>query len=601
MCGLIATFSRGGVVDAVRFREGLARLSHRGPDASCIEMGVIPGCQSIEYGLGHARLSILDLEARANQPFRAGGRTIIYNGEIYNFRALAQRLLPGFVPRTTGDTEVLLAVAAAHGLAALTAANGMWAFAMLDRAARRVIFGRDAYGKKPLFYVHTADGFSAASGLGALLALTGRRPSPGREHLIRFLADGWLFPDPSGSTHLADIREVRPGHCLTLCLDTWTVTEERVWSLPSGRRTADAGAAHEDLGDILRQAVEERLVSDRPVGLLLSGGVDSSLILSILAATGRLEGVGCYTGEAGKSEDSRYARACLERVGAKAREVPLDYGAVGLRQFLDVCRHQEKPFPLIGNVLGLPALYAAMAEDGVRVALDGTGADELFGGYWARYGGLALRDGHRAGASAWVERLADAGFVKQGPVPPVREALAESELPFLRPDARRSVSLSAPGDPLVGFDGSLAEAMRLDAEQGRMQEWLWQNDRSAMAHSVENRSPFLDERLAAFIEAPPERKFEGPWNKTALRALFRRFVDLPTATRQDKQGFRWVYGRFFRSNQAAVLDLLGSSHQVREFVGAEFIDQARTDEGLLDGPLAQRLLVLAGLEARSLL
>ncbi len=156
-------------------------------------------------------------------------------------------------------------------------------------------------------------------------------------------------------------------------------------------------------------------------------------------------------------------------------------------------------------------------------------------------------------------------------------------------------------DPLFAHQGGLAEALRIDSTAGRMQEWLWQNDRNAMAASVENRSPFLDYRLAAWLDTPYRAKFGGPWNKRELRQLFDRFTPLPTAQRRDKQGFRWAFDHFFRNNLDAVLAMLTGAAATRRFVDAGvFADAVRSGRVGLDSHLLHRLTVLAGLEARCL-
>jgi asparagine synthase (glutamine-hydrolysing) len=422
-----------------------------------------------------------------------------------------------------------------------------------------------------------------------------------------FLGEGWLYPNPDGSTHLAAIREVRPGHCVEFDLDSWTLTETPCCLLARPKGTCPDG----NLADIVADAVGARLVSDRKVGLLLSGGVDSSLILSVLAKKGWLDQVVCVTGEAGKSDDARYARLCLDVVGRKALELPMDYGGAGFDQFLAVCRAQEKPFPLIGNVLGMWALYAALGQEGVRVALDGTGADEIFGGYWKRYAGFALRDAARAGDTDWLQRVRASGAVPAAllelsdtqlahgdGVTPEKDALRAREQDFLRGTLAHAIDAARISDPLIGFPGTLNDALFLDASAGRMQEWLWQNDRNAMAASIENRSPFLDWRLARFMAAPYSQKFDGAFNKRALRALFDVFTPLPTATRTDKQGFRWVFGRFMRQNRPQILELIRASHLAARYVDCgRLLPLAAQDDALLESRLMQRLMVIAGLEA----
>lgn len=612
MCGLIAILNRGAPLDRSSLDHGLAALRHRGPDAqkTLLETLASPsqGQPAISIGLGHARLSIIDLGTRSDQPFSDGAHTLLFNGEIYNYRDLrANMSARGETFRTQGDTEALLKLLIRDGVEGLRAINGMWAFCWFDRAHRRLTAVRDRYGKKPLFYMIDGDRIAFASEIGSLLAAMKRKPVAQESAVASFLAEGWLFPRSDGATHIEGVREVPPGGCVEIDLDFWTIHERRILDAASSPERVDDAP----LGDLLADAVTARLVSDRKVGLLLSGGVDSSLLLSILSAKGLLDQVVCVTGEAGKSDDSRYARQCVAALGGKAIEVPLDYGAGSVDHFLAVCRHQEKPFPLIGNVLGMSALYAAVGADDVRVVLDGTGADEIFGGYWSRQAGFAMRDAARAGDRAWLDQLREGGALPVAfgalsdraaaelPLPsPARDLLHPDELGLLSRDGAKAVEEAASSDPLVNFTGGLAEAMTLDARAGRMQEWLWQNDRNAMAASVENRSPFLDHRLARFLRTPYHAKLGGRWNKLELRSLFAQFAPLPTASRPEKQGFRWVYGRFMRANRAWIVELIRASRIARRFIDIERALAATIDDdAFTESRIIKRALVLAGLEA----
>ncbi|KAB2850759.1 MAG: asparagine synthase (glutamine-hydrolyzing) [Hyphomicrobiaceae bacterium] len=619
MCGIFIALSRGRPVDLSRARAALGRLAHRGPDGSGeallnLEATAGSGAAPMQAFLGHRRLAILDLSARSAQPYRRGPLSLVYNGEIYDYRCHRAELVSrGARIETDGDVEVLLEILAADGLAGLTRLNGMWAFGLLDEKRDELVAARDRYGKKPLFYYLDETLAVLASEAGAIHAYLGCRPRLRREALDTYLAHGWLFPDPSGRTHLEGIREVRPGCAVRLDLSSWALREEPYADLAShiDRSSADPQC----LEELLETAVLDRLVSDRNVGLLLSGGIDSSLILAILAARNKHGEVNCYVGEAGKSEDAAYAAAAADAAGIKTTVVPLDYGGSGLDRFLDICRHQEKPFPFIGNVLAMPQMYEAIAATGVPVMLDGTGGDEIFGGYFDRYLRFAVADAALAGNDTWISAASEGHRANAR----VRDIIAETtalvssgawqeeprkatwdgqnRIQYLE-DFVCPVSAMAPSsDPLAHCTGSFDEVLLIDATAGRLQEWLWQNDRNAMRAGIENRSPFLDWRLAPFIKTGYAAKMSGPWNKLELRALFDRFTPLPTAKRLDKQGFRFVYGRFLRQNAKRVLELIRNSTIMAGRVAvASYVDRASREPDLLASELTQRLLCLAGLE-----
>jgi asparagine synthase (glutamine-hydrolysing) len=371
----------------------------------------------------------------------------------------------------------------------------------------------------------------------------------------------------------------------------------------------------DQLAKQLQDAVTSRLVADRKVGLLLSGGVDSSLILSILAAQGMTEQVTCFTGDAGKSADASYAHQCVTQLGIRAINMPLNYGSSGMAAFLQVCLHQEKPFPFIGNALAMPQLYAQIAQYDVPVVLDGTGGDELFAGYWDRYYRFALRQALAEGDHTWIEaslaanaddphvlalaqRALQAAPTADGENAPSDNLVRAAEDPvdmdsFVDPEVLRARRV----DPLRNFEGTLAQALVTDTARGRLQEWLWQNDRNAMTYGIENRSPLLDFRLASFMQTDFRAKFAGHWNKHELRSAFAHFVPLPTQWRRDKQGFRWVYHRFLQANRDQVLELVAGSRLLPQRVDVKrMLDAARRQDEYLECGLLQRMLCLAGLE-----
>ncbi|MCY7305108.1 MAG: asparagine synthase (glutamine-hydrolyzing) [Rhodoferax sp.] len=613
MCGLFMILERRRPVDAERAPAATEALRHRGPDGIGAYQFVWqdraqPHTPAVSGYAGHTRLSIQDPARRSDQPFRRADKTLIYNGEVYNFRALRQELsATGSHFETESDTEVLLELVVRRGIDGLNQAHGMWAFCLLDEASGRMVAVRDRYGKKPLFFYQDADSLCLASEMAPILAYRQQRPVMKAAQLDTFLLDGWLFPHADGQTHIEGIRQVPAGCALHVDLASWEVRAERYFDL-----ALYAGATNpepEQLADLLQEAVLSRLVSDRKVGLLLSGGVDSSLILSVLCANGLADQVHCFTGDAGKSDDAFYARQCVKQLGIQAINVPLDYGSGGMAGFLEVCRHQEKPFPFIGNVLAMPQLYARIAEHDVPVVLDGTGGDEFFGGYWDRYYRFALAEARARGDSDWIAESLEANAGNAKAMVGARDEPDAArhrgrhligsldDPPGLDAYLDQSVLLAPVNDPLKHWDGTLGAALVRDAAIGRLPEWLWQNDRNAMMSGIENRSPLLDHRFAPFMHSGAQAKFSGPWNKFELRNLFARFEPLPTQWRRDKQGFRWVYNRFLRSNRDAVLELVAGSRILPDRLDvSRLLQRARHDDATLESSLLQRCLCVAGLE-----
>jgi asparagine synthase (glutamine-hydrolysing) len=619
MCGFFIAFERGRPVDEPRALAATRGLQHRGPDGAgqCAFTATYPGphgAVTVGCFFGHRRLSIIDVSDASSQPFRRRDRTLVYNGEVYNFRSLRGDLArQGIACETDGDTEVLFELVANGGSGALREANGMWAYCLLDEAAGVLTAARDRYGKKPLFYYADATTFCAASAIAPLFEYLGRRPEFAAEDLDTFLRYGWLFPRSDGSTHIRGVRQVAAGSALNFDLATWKLVERRGFDLGACSRTGRRDPA--ELAAIVKDAVLARLVADRKVGLLLSGGVDSSLILSVLHAEGLAHEVSCFTGDAGKSDDAHFARECVRQLGIEHINVPLDYGAGGIERFLQVCRHQEKPFPFIGNALAMPQLYERIADYDVPVVLDGTGGDELFAGYWYRYYRFAIAEAIAAGDDRWLAESLAAN-ADDATILAIADRAAHAARGMARVDVQQPGILGAPrdpadldafvrgsvreagsSDPLDRFRGTLAEALVEDTVHGRMHEWLWQNDRNSMMYGIENSSPLLDYRLLPYLHTGYRNKFVGAWNKHELRTLFCAFVPLPTQWRRDKQGFRWVYSRFLQQNRSAVLELIASSALLRGHVDVDrLLERARGDDGYLGSSLLERMLCIAGLE-----
>jgi asparagine synthase (glutamine-hydrolysing) len=617
MCGLFLVLERARPIALERARKATEALRHRGPDgigqsAFSWTLPADDGAVSVSGYMGHTRLAILDPQARSDQPFRRGGHTLVYNGEIYNFRALRAELArSGARFDTDGDTEVLLSLLVHAGVDGLNRANGMWGLCLLDQARGTITAIRDRYGKKPLFWYQDAQRLCLASEIAPIQTYLAQSPRFMAGDLDNYLQGGWCYPHADGATHLQNIHQVAAGTALEFDLANWRRSTSTWYDLAGHVASDDKDP--QQLDALLQDAVSARLVADRRVGLLLSGGVDSSLILSILAHRGLTEQVTCFTGDAGKSEDARYAAACIEQLGIRSVNLPLEYGGAGMDSFLQVCRHQEKPFPFIGNALAMPQLYAHIAEHDVPVVLDGTGGDEIFAGYWDRYFRFAVAQALAAGDTHWCTQIAQANadeprmraIVDQAFAWCAQDGTATSATAHVRRESDDPADMdqfvhasvrAAPGcDPLIHFRGDLTEALVRDAGAGRLHEWLWQNDRNAMMSGIENRSPLLDYRLAPYMASGYARKFVGPWNKHELRTRFP--VALPTQWRRDKQGFRWVYHRFLRHNQDQVLQLIAASTILPERVDVgRLLDAARRDPHYLACSLLHRCLCIAGLE-----
>lgn len=514
--------------------------------------------------LGHRRLSIIDLAAGTQPMLDAGGRAAItFNGEIYNYRELRAELEAlGFAFATRSDTEVLLNAWLAWGAACLDRLEGMFAFALWDRANRTLFAARDRYGKKPFFYTLQNGVFAFASELSALRRLPFLRLTTGREELARFLA--YEYSPTPGTIH-REAQKLPPAHFLTF--QDGEVRTAPYWTLPAPEDRAPAPEPElcERLVALLDRAVQRRLVSDVPLGLLLSGGLDSSLVAALMARHGKVKSFSIGFREASYDE-SPHARFVAGRLGLEHHERILDATACGALLPDIVARFDE---PMSDPSIVPTYLLAALTREQVTVALGGDGGDELFAGYETFYA-MRLADWY-ARLPAFLRAAAKplAGLLPQssGYVNPRLAAqmfLDGADNPawqrtqrWLTPFPPELLQRVMPGGPGMELDLSaealfastrriydaypaaspLAKSFAVFARQFLLDYILVKVDRCSMMHSLEVRAPLLDRDLAEFVwRLPADLKLRGLTGKHLLRKAARGLVP-EEILRRPKRGF----------------------------------------------------------------
>ena len=523
MCGICGIATARGAVDRERLAAMSATLLHRGPDAdgTYIADGI---------GLASRRLSIIDL-AGGDQPIanEDGTVVLIQNGEIYNYRELrAQLERAGHRFRTHSDTEVLVHAYEEWGRGFAERLRGMFAIALWDARSRRLVLARDRFGIKPLYYRDVAGELAFASELDAL-----PRGEIDPDALEAYLAFNSI---PAPLSIFKEIRKLPAGHLLT-----WSdgiVTLDR-FARPGpleARHTADEAELVEECRARLRDSVRAHLVADVPVGVLLSGGVDSGA-LAALAAEESSEPVRTFSigFEEASFDELAGARAVAERYGTLHRELVLRPDAALLLPAL--AQTFDEPF---GDSSALPTyLVSKLAAEDVKVALSGEGGDELFGGYYTYVADqLATRTGSLARAARpLVERLPTSTakasfdfkakrFVRAAHLPPLERHHGWKEI--FAPDLRAALTgRRNAADPLAGYRARFAETeghellTRLqDVDFGTylVDDLLVKTDRASMAWSLEARVPFMDTVVSNFAFSLPVRhKVRGLSKKRLLR------------------------------------------------------------------------------------
>lgn len=569
MCGIAGLVRRGAARpdDVELVGRMTASLRHRGPDGE--------GVLSLGAGtLGHRRLAIVDLSPRAAQPMRpapdAEGAApaevaITYNGEVYNHGDLREELEElGYRFQSRSDTEVVLQGWRAWGEKLPERLNGMFGVAVWDAAARTLFLARDRYGEKPLFWRRLDDGGIAfASEVRALLLLPGAEKALDPVSVAKYLAFDCF---PADGSIYRGIHKLRPGHALV-----WQDGEVRVrryWERRYGTSRLEPEEAEERLWELLVTAVERRLMSDVPLGVFLSGGIDSSAVLAAMATRVDPARIETFTigFEEASFDESPWARAVAKHFGVNHHQRTMSIDAL--------LTHAPEVLDLLDEPLADPSLvptYALskLARDHVTVALGGDGGDELFAGYDTFVAERLARPYLQLPALA---RRGVAALV--GALPPSREKLsfqfrAARFVRGLDPDPlvrnQRWFGSFLPEEAAALVRGAVApgrvyEDLRALApppgEQASLELWtaiylpedvLTKVDRASMSVSLEVRAPMLDPDLAAFAHALPyEYKLRGLTRKWILkRALKDRLP--PEILRRGKQGFgppfsAWLQG-----------------------------------------------------------
>jgi asparagine synthase (glutamine-hydrolysing) len=552
--------------------------------------------------LGHRRLAIIDLSPRGRQPMsnEDGSVWVVFNGEIYDFRALREELVAkGHVFRSDTDTETIVHLWEEHGAGLLERIDGMFALALWDARTRTLLLARDRLGKKPLFYQESGGMLRFASEPRALFADPEVRAEADPGAIDHYLAFGYV---PAPAAAFAGVRKLPAAHFLLVRDGVRELG--RYWSLRYGPKRRENGAELAcELHELLLAAVRRRLVADVPLGALLSGGLDSSLVVALM----REAGVGRLRTFSIGFEDQRYdelghARAVADHFATEHHERVVRPEAAALLPRL--VRHYGEPY---ADSSALPTFHlCAMARGEVTVALSGDGGDESFGGY-DRYLGLAVserlarvpgpvRDGiarllgpaaRARGPKTLPYRLAR--LVEGLGMPPlaryarwisVFDAPARARL-YTR-DAAAAVAGDAAeallADAFAGEPLSLEEAaMRADLRLYLPDDILVKIDIASMAHGLEVRAPLLDRRVVEFAAALPSHlKLRGLARKVLLRRVARELLPRDVV-RRPKMGFAVPIERWFRG-------------ELREMAHDVLLDGRARSRGLLRPEEVSRLL-----------
>jgi asparagine synthase (glutamine-hydrolysing) len=600
MCGICGLLAPSGRPDPALVEQMAEALVHRGPDEGSVD--ALGRCV-----LGHRRLRVVDL-ATGSQPVtnESGDVTAVFNGELYNFRELRAQLAGHEVPGS-GDTPVIPHLYEESGPGFPSRLEGMFAIALWDAARERLVLARDRVGKKPLLWTQLPDGTLAfGSELRALLRLPTLRRKVDPEALDAYLALQYV---PSG-TALRGVEKLPPGHLLVA--ENGSVRVERYWSLEPREEGLDEPEWLERVRDTVGRAVRSRLVADVPLGALLSGGVDSSIVVAEMArGGGRVRTFTVGFGD-DRYDERDYARAVAARYGTEHEEIVVEPDVTELLPRL--ARAFDEP---LGDEAALPELVVSeLARQRVTVALTGDGGDEAFAGY-ERYAAVEIADrvsvpgaGTAAHLLRWAgrreprSRANRAGrLLELGALPAVERygRLMEVFPADLRAELWEPEFVARPrpawellGSPEEGISG----LQRLDVRTYLPGDLLLKADIASMAHSLELRSPLLDHTVLELgVSLPAALKVEGRRGKVALRRAFADALP-PEVARRGKTGFGVPIARWFRGELRPLARdvLLGETARARGQLRPQVVARLLDDHASGRADHAHRLWCLLMLE-----
>ena len=551
MCGIAGYFGQD-TIPPDRIQKCLNLMNRRGPDHAAYREWINSNGRNAY--LLHTRLSIIDLDPRANQPFNIKEKWIVLNGELYNYLERREELTDhGRIFKTTSDTEVLLQAIDHFGWDVLDRCEGMWAFAVYDESDGSLSLCRDRFGEKPLYLYRDETGIYFGSEVKFIIALLGKTLEVNYDHLYRYLVNGYKALYKSNNTFFKGLTELPPSTVLRICADD---TEERktYWNLeyqPDDTMTYDEAVA--GVRQRLIRSVEMRLRSDVPLAFCMSGGVDSNSLISIAKKIFNYDVHGfTITNTDSRYEESDMVDCAVAELKIKHTSIPLNTKDF-LEKLRSLVRQHDAPVYTISYFIHW-LLMESIADHGYRVSVSGTAGDELFTGYYDHHL-MYLYDVrndpvHQSAKKAWEEYIR----------PIVRNPFLSDPDRFINdPDFRDHIFLDA--DDFRKYlknewkEPFYEEKFTEDLLRNRMLNELLrevipvilhEDDLNAMFFSIENRSPFLDRDLAEFCyRIPSKYLIRDGMTKIILRDAMRGIVPDKIIDNRRKVGFN-----------APILDLL---------------------------------------------
>ncbi len=544
MCG-IAGYIGPRHIDQVKIDKTLESLGQRGPDNRDVARFDLGDNQCF---LLHTRLNIIDFDARANQPFAYKDKIISYNGEIYNYLEVKEKLQKlGHSFLTTSDTEVLIHAVEEWGSSGLNIVEGMWAFAYFDKETKTLTLSRDPFGEKPLYiYQPSKDELYFASEMNALMHLSGVQFAPNKNHISRFLVNGYKSLFKQSELFFDNVRALPKASVLEFQVGG-SQREYRYWH-PQINVNDDMSFedARQKTRELLIDSVQKRLRSDTPIAFCMSGGIDSNSLISIA----RRELDYDVHGFTIVNQDSRYEEQDMIDIGVRELDIKHDSYPVSTDNFIEnltsIIRYHGAPVITISMYLNW-ILQKSIADHGYHISISGTAADELFSGYFDHqllyfYDVRHDEKLFRESVENWQR---DIGPIVRNPI--LKNPYAMIENPFERGHAYLNCEKYSgylqhpwqePFEEKYFREGLLQNRMMNELFHETTPVSLHNDDLNAMYFSIENRSPFLDRNLFEFANSIPTKHLVKDGKaKMVLREAMRGIVPDPILDSKRKVGF----------------------------------------------------------------
>ncbi len=545
MCGIFVAISGSNgfpLSDKLLFDSALQCLQHRGPDAGDSKIILQNGAENFKIYLGHRRLSIIDLDSKSNQPFESDGAQIVFNGEVYNYLELRKELEQDYTFVTNSDTEVILKYYQKFGVQGFNKFNGMWSIVIYDPRNEIVVIARDRFSVKPLYMTEENGNIYLSSEIKALKKI-GLKFTPNPIAIERLLNQQLL--DIDEHTYYTEIKMFPAMSCMEIDLKTNTRTIKKCWDFSKPEMASSFAGRKEEFRELLLDSLKLRLRSDVPLGTLLSGGLDSSAITTLIHTylNKEVQSFSVVSDEKKYSEES-FVDLLVNQKNISNRKLRFspDDALNNIKTVLDV---QDEPYGSLGVVAQYLLFEKIKKETDITVLLSGQGADEVLLGY-NKFFFFYLKELKKKHQYLKLAGALGSSFMKGTVVREFSWKHAKRYLPGST-DKGRGFFKKKLHHEKIWLSDSMTDRQILDINRYSVPQLTHYEDRNSMANQLEIRLPFMDYRLVNYlVHLPVEDKLKSGWTKYLLRESVH---ELPHEIRwrKDKQGFitpeeKWLSG-----------------------------------------------------------